>query len=179
MQRSTPNHQAELRESCGRGERKIHRSQRIQGHHKKPSEPTNLASHRCTETEPRSLHRSDLGPLYICYSCVVWSSWEIPNNGRGGVSNSFACFGTHFLLLSYLVPALAWGKVPILIATWFCQVWLVWLGDLPFPEGKWRWGDMGRKGGLGGGLVIEEGAETMVGMSYVNLKSFKKQFVRS
>jgi hypothetical protein len=55
----------------------------------------------------------------------------------------------------------------------------VWLGDLPFPEGKWRWGDMGRKGGLGGGLVIEEGAETMVGMSYVNLKSFKKQFVRS
>ena len=41
--------------------------------------------------ESRSLYRSDLGPLYICYTFVAWSSCATPN-GRIR-DDAFACFG--------------------------------------------------------------------------------------
>lgn len=63
-------------------ERKYYKRQRGQAHHKK--------IHRISLpglTDPwqsGSMHAYDLGPLYICYGCVAWSSYGTPNSGNRG-----------------------------------------------------------------------------------------------
>jgi hypothetical protein len=37
-----------------------------------------------TANQPGSLHRTDLGPLHLCYSCVAWYSCGAPNSGSRG-----------------------------------------------------------------------------------------------
>lgn len=55
------------------------------------------------------------------------------------------------------------------VCVWFyctllCYVWLIYLGDLLFTEGKWRSGSGEERGGSGEGLGGEEGGKTLVRM---------------
>lgn len=49
----------------------------------KPTETTNLSSQSLNQP-PGSLHGTDVGPMRMCDSCVVWSICGTPNSENRG-----------------------------------------------------------------------------------------------
>jgi hypothetical protein len=41
--------------------------------------------------QAKSIHRLDLGPLYICNICVIWSSCGSATTGVGDIPKAVAC----------------------------------------------------------------------------------------
>lgn len=100
--------------------------------------------------QTRSLHGSEWGPPFLLYSSVAWCSYRTPNNGSGGVSDSFDCFWGPFppAVLPHL--ALIWRFVSSLVRP--CSVGvlgrpalLLWfVGERRWGQGleEWREGKL-------------------------------------
>ena len=104
---------------------------------RKPRETTNTGSYWLTEKEltSGSLHRTDLGPLHRCYSCIAWSSCGTPNSESRDCL-TLACLET---FSSSGLPS------PGLMTAIH--------GGLPFSEWEWRkrgWGRVERESGRQG-----------------------------
>lgn len=63
------------------------------------------------------LHGTDIGPLYICDSCVAWFPCGIPNSGAETVPDSLAGFWDPTPHNGLSCPALITGKEFILKTT--------------------------------------------------------------
>lgn len=96
----------------------------------------------------RELHRTDLDPLHICYSCVTWSFYGTPNSGIRGYLWLLLDFRTFFFPTRLPSPAVIEGEESILTETWYSidgwYQWEVW------PFLRRDRGDMDVGGGDGG-----------------------------
>lgn len=137
-----------------------YRSQMGQGHHKKTHRINKsgcTGAHR-NNWQSGSLHGSDVEPLCVFYSCVIWCFCGTSKKGAGAFSDAFVCFCNPRSPTGLRHAAIIWGQVPNLIATLLiCHVRLIALEGLSFSEGK-RIGWGGRRWG-----VTEEGGELQLG----------------
>ena len=84
-----------------------------------------------------SPHGTDVGPLHICNSCVVWSSCETPNSKSRGCL-WLCCLPLRCFPLTGLPHLASIEDVPSLTAIWYAKSgWYPWEAS-PFLKRKGR-----------------------------------------
>lgn len=77
--------------------------------------------------QPENLYGTDLGPLYMSCSCVVWSSCGTPDGGSRGFLWLCCLHLAPFPPLGLPHPALIKENVPGLAAAWYPMTgWCTW-----------------------------------------------------